>query len=105
MSDSVEILERIAGKLDILISISRLVNGNALREKAAEVHKDAIYSKILEGTTEPVAYGELSKIVAESSGAAEITVKRKIADLKDLGLLTVKKVGRDAYYENSGLLA
>jgi DNA-binding transcriptional ArsR family regulator len=105
MSDSAEILERISDKLDILISISRVAYAEELRGKAREVHGDPVATSILELVAEPKAYGDLSKMVAQNTGAAEITVKRKIADLKDSGLLRVRKVGRDAYYENSGLLA
>jgi Mn-dependent DtxR family transcriptional regulator len=46
----------------------------------------------------------LSKQVADELAIAEITVKKKIAELKDMGLLKTVKKGREAYYEKSGLV-
>jgi len=45
----------------------------------------------------------LAKKVAEETGAAEITVKKKISTLKEMGFLTTRREGREVYYENSGL--
>ena len=38
------------------------------------------------------------------TGAAEITVKRKIARLKEMGFLMSRRKGREVYYENTGLM-
>lgn len=95
----------IAKKLDILIAISRLAYRERIDIYAKQIRSDPISAKILEVASEPIPYGSLSKQVADATGAAEITVKRKLADLRDAGVLVVKKQGRDAIYENAGLLA
>ncbi len=94
----------IAKKLDMLIAITRLAYRESIDTLAKQIRSDPISARILEFASEPMAYGLLSKQVAEATGAAEITVKRKIADLRDAGVLAVRKQGRDAIYENAGLL-
>ena len=98
-------LKSIAHKLDILIALSRLANKERIEAYSNQIEQDAIYAKILEITMEPTTYGNLSRLVAEATNAAEITVKRKVADLREIGAVAVQRQGRDAIYENTGLLA
>ncbi len=105
MNEESELLASIADKLDVLIAISRLANKEKIQSYSDQIKKDPIYSKILEITMEPTSYGNLSRVVAEATNAAEITVKRKVADLREIGAIAAKRKGRDAIYENTGLLA
>ena len=98
-------LKSIAHKLDVLIAISRLANKERIEAYSNQIKQDAVYAKILENTLEPTTYGNLSKAVAEATNTAEITVKRKIADLREIGAIEVQRQGREAIYENTGLLA
>jgi predicted transcriptional regulator len=99
-----ETLSEISEKLDTLIALTRIANRTALEEYRQQITKDKVYSKIMEKLDEPLTYGALSKIVADELAVAEITVKKKIAELKDMGLLKTAKKGRESYYERSGLV-
>lgn len=100
-----EELKSIAHRLDILIAISRLANRERIQAYSNQIKQDVVYAKILENTLEPMTYGNLSRAVAEATNTAEITVKRKIADLREIGAIAVQRQGREAIYENTGLLA
>lgn len=97
-------LKEIARKLDILIALARLANKEQIQGYHNELAKDPVYSKILEVTSEPISYSNLSRSVAEATGAAEITVKKKLAELKEVGALATKREGREVFYENTGFL-
>ena len=99
-----EELKSIVHKLDVIIAISRLANKERIDAYSTQMKQDAVYAKILENTIEPMTYGNLSRAVAEATNTAEITVKRKIADLREIGAVAVKRQGREAMYENTGLL-
>jgi DNA-binding transcriptional ArsR family regulator len=99
-----EILSEISEKLDTLIALTKIANRTALEQYRQQISKDKVYSKIMEKLEEPLTYGVLSKQVAEELTIAEITVKKKIAELKDMGLLKTAKKGREVYYEKSGLV-
>jgi DNA-binding transcriptional ArsR family regulator len=99
-----DILKSIESKLDILIALTRLSNRDKIESFSTPIRTDPIYSKILELTETPITYGDLSKAVAEATGTSEITAKRKISDLRSMGMINVRKEGGNAYYENSGVL-
>jgi DNA-binding transcriptional ArsR family regulator len=99
-----EMLSEISDKLDTLIALMKIGNRDALEEYRQRISKDKVYSKIMEKLEEPLTYGVLSKQVADELSVAEITVKKKTAELKDAGLLKTVKKGREVYYEKSGLV-
>jgi len=98
-----EILKEIAGKLDQLIILLKLSNKDSLDRFKREVKRDAVASRILEMADGTLSYLELTKKVAEEMKVAEITVKRKISRLKELGFLIGRRKGKEVYYENSDL--
>ena len=81
----------------------KIGNRDALNEYRQRISKDKVYVKIIEKLEEPLTYGALCKIVAEELSVAEITVRKKISELKDMGLLKTLKKGREVYYERSRL--
>ncbi len=99
-----ETLSEISEKLDTLIALMKISNQDALEKYRQQISKDSVYSKIMEKLEEPLTYGLLSKQVAEELAVAEITVKKKISELKDMGLLKTVRKGREVYYEKSGLV-
>lgn len=104
MSEEVKILEEISHKIDQLISLLKLSNFDALNRVAREIMKDKVTKKILELADGSLSYSDLAGRVSDELGVAEITVKRKISRLREIGLLIPKKRGKEVYYENSGLL-
>ena len=101
--EQLEVLREISQKLDQLIILTKLTSEKLIKEHKRKVQKDKIASKILEYSDGSLSYSDLAKRVAEELGVAEITVKRKIPDLKEMGFLIGRRRGRTVYYENSGL--
>jgi len=102
--EEIELLREITRKLDLLVTLLKLSNRDALEKFRKEVKKDKVATKILELADEPIIYSDLVRKVAMETGAAEITVKRKIARLKEMGFLMSRREGREVYYENTSLM-
>lgn len=102
--DMNKLLAEISDKLDKLVALMKISNRDALERYKQQISKDKVLARIMEKLQEPLTYTDLSKQVAEELAVAEITVKKKISELKDAGLLKTVRSGREVYYENSGLL-
>lgn len=102
--EDLEVLKEISHKLDQLIALWKLDNWESLKKFEKEIKKDKVYSKVLKYADGSLSYSDLSKKVANETGAAEITVKQKISILKERKILITKRKGRFVHYENSGLL-
>lgn len=103
-NEETELLRGISKKLDLLITISKLSNRSVLDDLRKELDRDKALQRILELADGTITYSALTRQVSEETGAAEITVKKKISDLKELGLLVTRREGREMYYDRSGLL-
>jgi len=102
--DNIRILKEISHKLDQLIVLSKLTNRKALEDYRKEIQRDPVFSRILDSADGSLTYSNLSKKVSEDLSVADITVKKKISTLKEMGFLITRREGREVYYENSGLL-
>jgi biotin operon repressor len=104
MSEDIKLLlEEISGKLDEIITLLMLSNLRELRKVKAEIMKDKIAKAIISNADGTVSYSDLAKQIAEDLGVAEITVKKKISDLKSMGILIGQRKGREVFYEVSTL--
>lgn len=97
------ILKEIVHKLDQLIILLKLSNRDILNKFKKEIQRDRILAKILELADGTLTYSDLSKKVSDEMGVADITVKKKISRLREMGFLIARREGRLVYYENSGL--
>ncbi len=104
MSQENSQLAEISRKLDKLIVLMKMSNRAALEEYRRRLEHDKVYVRILEISDGSLSYSGLSKKLSEELGVAEITVKRKIADLREMGLLVATRKGGEVFYVNSGLL-
>lgn len=112
MSDKVaEKLDEISEKMDLLISLTELSNSliklsnqTALIEIRNKVNADEVSSMIFKYADGTRSYGELAREISYELGKAEITIKKKISEMKELGILTISKKGKETYYERSGVL-
>ena len=102
--EELEVLKEMSRKLDLLITLLKLSNMDRLDKFRKEVKGDKVSAKILELTEEPLTYSDLVRKVAMETEVAEITVKRKISKLKEMGFLMSRRKGREVYYENTGLI-
>lgn len=104
MSQENSQLTEISRKLDQLIVLLKMSNRAALEEHRKRLERDKVYVRILEISDGSLSYSGLSKKLSEELGVAEITVKRKIADLREMGLLVATRKSGEVFYVNSGLL-
>jgi DNA-binding transcriptional ArsR family regulator len=104
MSDeTIKLLKEISNKLDQLIILGKLTNKNVLDSYQKEIKDDPIYSKLVEYADGTLPSSELAKKVAEETSSAEITVKVRLAKLREMGFLIARREGREVFYEKSGL--
>ncbi len=104
VEESERLLREISRKLDDLVVLLKISNRDSLDGFRAEIGRDHVAAKILEKADGTMAYSDLSQAVARDMKVAEITVKRKIATLREMGVLVARREGREVYYEDSGLL-
>lgn len=102
--ENLKILKEISHKLDQLIILGKLTNRSVLEEYKRKAMIDPVSSKILGYADGSLTSSDLSKKVANELSVAEITVKKKISSLREMGFLTRRREGREVYYESSGLL-
>lgn len=62
-----------------------------------------IAAKILDYSDGSLSYSKLVNKVSKELGVAEITVMKKISELKEMGFLVTERKGREVYYGKSGL--
>ena len=104
MSDeTVKLLKEISNKLDQLIILGKLTNKRVLDSYQKDIKGDLIYSKLVEYADGNVSSSDLAKKVAVETGSAEITIKVRIAKLREMGFLIARRAGREVFYEKSGL--
>ena len=103
MSEQLETLKEISRKLDQLIILTKLGNLGIIEEYRKRVRGDKVAAMILDYSDGSLSYSEISEKVSEGLGVAEITVKKKITDLREMGFLVTERRGRQVYYDKSGL--
>ena len=104
MSDeTTKLLKEISNKIDQLIILGKLTNKSVLDSYQKEIKDDPIYSKLVELADGTLSSSELAQKVAKETNSAEITVKVRLAKLKEMGFLVARRLGREVFYEKSGL--
>jgi len=105
MSDieSIAILKEISKKLDQLIILEKISNKSILEGYSKEIKDDQVSYKILLYADGSITSSDLTKKISSETGSAEITVKVKLAKLREMGFLIYRKEGREVFYEKSGL--
>lgn len=101
--NEIKLLKEISYKLDQIIILLKISNWEILNRFRKEIYKDRVSAKILEIADGTTTYSDLVKKVAREMKVAEITVKKKISMLKEMGFLIARREGKNVYYENSGL--
>ena len=104
MSSQNDELKRMNSRLDQILSLLKIANKKALDEARSALQSDKTAAKILELCAQPISYMELAKQVAAQTGVAEVTVKRRISELKDSGVLLSERQGKEVLYVESGLV-
>ncbi len=94
-----EILEKLQN-IELLLKIG---NREVIDKFQNEIKKDRVSKRILDLADGTLSYSDLAKKVAQNEDVAEITVKKKISNLKNNGFLLTKREGNAVYYEKSDL--
>jgi len=97
------LLEEISRKLDSITTLLMLSNRAELQKVKEELMKDKVARAIVSKADGTITYSDLAKKVAEELIVAEITVKKKISDLKSLGVIIGLRKGREVFYQISTL--
>ena len=103
--DEAGLLREINRKLDQLVILAKISNRHALEELARDIERDKVAQSIAAKADGSLTYSAISKAVSAETGAHERTVKARISELVDKGVLIARRGGREVYYERSGLLA
>lgn len=103
MSKEQEILKEISLKLDQLIILTKLGNLDIIAKYKAKIQGDKVFAKILDYSDGSLSYSELCEKISKELGVAEITVMKKISELKEMGFLVTQRKGKQVYYATSGL--
>lgn len=96
MSDTqnYDYMSEILNKLDLVLDILRITHHKEIQDFRNTLLEDPITKSIF-GFTTGVQYGELVTKVAKKKDVSEKTVERRISDLRSLGLIKSKKVGKE----------
>jgi DNA-binding transcriptional ArsR family regulator len=103
MSKEQEILKEISHKLDQLIILSKLNSLEIIEKYKTKIHGDKIFVKILDYSDGSLSYSKICEKVSRELGIAEITVMKKVSELKEMGFLITERKGKKVYYAKSGL--
>jgi len=103
VSKEQEILKEISLKLDQLIILTKLGNLDIIAKYKAKIQGDKVFAKILDYSDGSLSYSELCEKISKELGVAEITVMKKISELKEMGFLVTQRKGKQVYYATSGL--
>lgn len=103
MSEEQDLLREISRKLDQLVVLTKIGNMQTIEEHKARVRGDKVSAKILDHSDGTLSYSDLCEKVSSDLGVAEITVRKKISGLLDMGFLVSERKGRRVYYATSGL--
>ena len=99
-----EKLDEISKKMDLIINLIKLTNQTVLNEVRKRIESDDVLALILEYADGSRSYSEIIREVASETGKSKITVKLRIRELKELGVLLTKRKGKEAFYEVSRII-
>jgi len=96
-------LKDVVDRLDQLIVLLKLANRDIIRKIKEGIMKDPVSRKILELADGTREYTVLAEEVSKATGKSVRTVKARISDLSEKGVIRgVRKKGK-VYYQPTGL--
>jgi len=103
MSNEADILKEISQKLDQLIILTKLNSLDVINQYKNKIRGDPISAKILDYSDSSLSYTKIYKTISKELGVAEITVMKKMSELREMGFLVTERKGRKVFYDKSGL--
>ena len=89
--------------MDQLIILTKLSSLDIIGKYKTKIRGDKVFAKILNYSDGSLSYSKLCEKVSKELGVAEITVMKKVSELKEMGFLVTERKGREVYYATSGL--
>ena len=89
--------------MDQLIILTKLNSLDIIKKYKTKIRGDRVFAKILDYSDGSLSYSKLCEKVSKELGVAEITVRKKVSELKEMGFLVTERKGRQVYYATSGL--
>jgi len=74
-----------------------------INQYKTDIRNDPVSAKILDYSDGTLSYSQIYKTVSKKLGVAEITVMKKMSDLREKGFLVTERKGREVFYDKSGL--
>ncbi len=105
MTAELDELKQISFKLDQMLVLLKMANRAELDQARSKIQGDKAAAKVLELCSQPTGYSSLVTQVATQTGVAEVTVRRRILELKDSGFLVSSRQGKEVFYIDSGLIS
>lgn len=103
MTSEKNLLANILEKLQNIELLLKIGNREVIDKFQNEIKKDRVSKTILGLADGTLSYSDLAKKVSQNEDVAQITVKKKISNLKSIGFLITKREGNSVYYEKSDL--
>ena len=100
----IELLETSINQKDRDFFMQKIQNKVLIDNLRESLQSDPVSLGILNLADGSHSYTELKDTVANEVGVAEITVRRRIAELADTGLISGIKIGREVFYQNTGII-
>ena len=99
-----EILYDISKKLDRIIALAQIGLSTQPVSLRTEIKKEKVSMKILEYADGVLSASELQKKVSDEADVSERTVKKRLSELVDKGLILSVRDGTSIFYINSGIV-
>lgn len=98
-----EWLKSIDFKLGQLIALTKILNKDKVDLVRQKIAQDKEHSAILETCQQATSFSDVLSKVRGATGAAETTIKRRLAELREAGVVITSRQGKEVYYVDSGL--
>ena len=79
-------LSDVEKKLDVITTILKISSRKAIAELKTEIENDSVMKEIIQAA-KGIPYNEVLAKTAERTGVSERTVKRRLAELRNLGII------------------
>jgi hypothetical protein len=96
--------EDVVERLDRLIGLIELGMREQLEGGRARVRAEPTYAAILEKTDKEISAGKLISSVASKTKQSDRTVKRRVAELIEMGAIRRTGAGNSVSYQATGLV-
>lgn len=96
--------EDVVQRLDTVIAVLKLAHREEIEQARAAIRSDKVNAAILDGAGDWAAAGALTKSVARETKQSDRTVRGRVAELVEDGVLAKRGGGPTTEYKTTGLI-